>query len=543
MTKRHAVPAASMSRLSRSKIQVIRIEFPFSHEMVERVRTIPGRKYHPDLKVWSAPLSVEAVEKLQEWGFWLSVELRQYLERIKIDINDIKPVEIPNLRGTLYHFQERGVAFLEARKGRALIADEMGLGKTIQTLAYLQLHPELRPVLVVCPASIKLNWARETHHWLNPAGRVEILSGTQSERPIGDIVIINYDILSDWKEHLTYYKFQVMITDECHYFKSNKAKRTKAVKALAKHIPHVIALSGTPIVNRPIEIFNAIKVIDPTIMPDYWHYAHRYCGAHHTGFGWDFSGASNTEELHQKLTSTIMLRRLKKDVLDDLPEKIRSFIPIELDNREEYNDAEFDFISFIEERKGKAAAQRVSNAETLTKIETLKQLAVKGKLNMVTRWIEDFLDTDNKLVVFATHRFVIDHLMSVFGGMAVKIDGSVSGGKRDKAVQEFQHNNQVRLFVGNIKAAGIGLTLTAASNVAFIELPWTPGDLVQAEDRCHRIGQKDTVNIHYLLAEDTIEETVAKLLDHKRKVLDSVLDGQVTEEESLLTEIIKQYQE
>jgi len=171
----------------------------------------------------------------------------------------------------------------------------------------------------------------------------------------------------------------------------------------------------------------------------------------------------------------------------------------------------------------------------------LKQLSVQGKLAESIDWISDFLENGEKLVVFAVHKFVIEALMQKFGKIAVKIDGSVSLSERNKAVEAFQGNDKIRLFVGNIKAAGVGLTLTASSNVVFLELPWTPGDLSQAEDRCHRIGQKDSVNIYFLLAPDTIEERLAHILDSKRKVLDAVLDGEITAQESLLTELIKGY--
>src|SRR4030042_31546 len=216
---------------------------------------------------------------------------------------------------------------------------------------------------------------------------------------------------------------RVLILDEIHMAKNNKAKRTKDVKMLGRVTPHVIGLSGTPIVNRPIEAFNAINLIEPTIAPSFWEYAQRYCAAKQTRFGWDFSGASHTQELHQKLVSTIMLRRLKSDVLKDLPDKIRAFIPIQLSNQKEYNSAENDFIAFVRREKGIEAAKRISAIEALAKIEGLKQLAVKGKMDECIDWIHDFLDVDGKLVVFAVHRFVIDQLMNEFGNIAVKVDG------------------------------------------------------------------------------------------------------------------------
>lgn len=521
--------------------RVIMVKFPYDAALVDKVRNLAGRMYHSQDKCWSAPVYLETLTKLIEWGFSLDDKLKAFMNNTTIKTKEIVGVGVPGLKGTLFEFQAKGVSFIEHNKGRALIADEMGLGKTIQALAWLQLHPEVRPAIIVCPASVKLNWRREAITWMNNP-KVEILSGTTpSIKTKADIFIINYDILADWIESLKSLEPRVIITDECHYYKSNQTKRTKAVKMLAKGIPHVIALSGTPIVNRPIEMFNAIKMISPELFPDAWAYARRYCNARHNGYGWDFNGSSNSEELHQILTDSIMIRRLKVDVLKDLPDKLKSFVPMSLTNQSEYDKAEADFIQFIKDTKGADAAKKASNAQAFAEIEGLKQLAVRGKLKQVIDWINEFMEVDTKLVVFATHKFVIDEIMQAFPKISVKVDGSVTMTERQQSVDLFQNNPDIKLFVGNIKAAGIGITLTAASNVAFVELPWTPGDLVQAEDRCHRIGQKDSVTIHYLLADGTIENKIATLLDSKRKVLDAVLDGVETSQESLLSELIKSY--
>lgn len=545
---REVKPDANMKKASMVVYQDsgkygIKIEFPYSPETIGLVKSLPDRRFHGESrdKYWSAPLSIEAVEKLLDWGFVIDEDLRRFLDKSKVKVSDLKETSVIGLKGQLFPFQSIGVSFIEARNGRAIIGDEMGLGKTVQALAWLQMHPEKKPVVIVVPSSLKVNWAKEAEAWMtNP--KVQILSGTNPNLPIiGEIIIINYDILPYWVDRLLKIRPQVLITDECHYFKNNSAKRTKAVKALGKNIPHVIALSGTPIVNRPVEFYNAIKLVDNTVVPDFFRYAQRYCGARHNGYGWDFSGATNTEELHQKLVSTIMIRRKKSDVLKELPDKIRAFLPMELSNEKEYRMAEANFIAFVRQQKGALAAARASNAQALAEIEGLKQLAVAGKLEQAIDWIRDFIEIDGKLVVFAVHKFVIDALMEAFGKVAVKIDGSVLLTDRDKAVEAFQKNPNIRLFVGNIKAAGVGLTLTAASNVAFLELPWTPGDLSQAEDRCHRIGQKDSVTIHYLLASNTIEERIARLIDKKRKILDQVLDGIHTEEDSMLSELMNEY--
>lgn len=524
--------------------RVIQICFPFDYATVDQVRTIPGRKYHGDTKCWSAPIHVESLEKLLSWGFVLSEELITFLRKAATKTREITAVDgIPGLGGELYPFQKVGVSFIEHNSGRALIADEMGLGKTIQALAWLQLHPEKRPAVVVVPASLKLKWVRETEKWISES-KVKMLSGTGAH-PIenANVIIINYDILADWIPFLQATKPQVLIADECHYFKSNHARRTKAIKMLAKGIPHVIALSGTPIINRPIEAYNAIRIIEPNLFPDPWKFAKRYCAAKYNGFGWDFTGADHTEELHARLVGSIMIRRLKSEVLPDLPAKIHSYVPLTLSNENEYAKAEKNFIAYIRETRGAEAAVKASAAEDLVQIETLKQVSVQGKMAQAVEWVEDFLEVDGKLVMFATHRFVIEALMERFGKVAVKLDGSSSPKSKEEAIYRFQNDNAIRLFVGNIRAAGVGIDLTAASNVAFLELPWTPGDLDQASDRCHRIGQKDEVTIHYLLANGTIEDRIAKILDKKREILNAVLDGKKPDEASMLMELINSYLE
>jgi len=514
---------------------LIKLTFKFSFDLLDKVRSLPGRKYYSQEKYWTVPIYPKTIHLLKEWGFELDERIREVLENRKRD-----KLKISRFKGELYPFQKDGVAFVEANNGKALIADDMGLGKTIQSIAWIQMHPELTPVLIVCPASLKLNWKKEIEKFTE--GRdIEILSGVFPWEPTGDTLIINYDILTHWESTLSKTRPQVLIADECHYFKNPSARRTKSIMRLGRRIPHIITLSGTPILNRPIEAFNALKLIAPDLFPSYWKYAHRYCGAKHNGFGWDFSGASHTDELHHLLKSSVMIRRLKTDVLKELPEKIRSFIPIELKNKKEYESAEIDFVRFIYQTKGREAAKKIRNTSALSSIEGLKQLAVKGKIDQVIEWIKDFLQIEDKLVVFAIHRHVIDYLMGVFGDIAVKVDGSVSGKKRQEAIDRFQNDAKIKLFIGNIRAAGVGITLTASSTVVFIELPWTPGELIQAEDRVHRIGQRESVNIYYLLAVGTIEERIAGIIDNKRKVLDQVLDGKEPERDSLLRELLDQY--
>ena len=527
--------------------KTMKIIFDYDPQTVCDVKRLAGRKFHssPGSKYWTAPLSIDNVQLLKSLEFELGGELASWLKKKSKKIK-VKEIEIPGLRGELYPFQKEGVHFIEARDGRALLGDEMGLGKTIQALAYLQLHPELRPAIVVCPASVKLNWKKEIVRWM-PNAFPTIISGKKGialNNCNSNIIIINYDILTAWESILSKLNPKVIILDEGHFIKNRTAARTKTAKRMCKKIPHIIALSGTPIINKPMEMFNTINLIEPGIFPSFWDYAQQYCGAKHNGFGWQFDGATNTEELHKKLVDTIMLRRFKKDVLKDLPAKVRAVIPLQITNRIEYDRIEDDLIDWVSEGKKDS-----EGAEALVKIERLKQATIKGKMKACIQWIEDFLESGEKLVVFCTHKNTIEQLEEHFetwdnGGCCVRLDGSTPLKGRQAAVDNFQQLDCVRLFIGNIKAAGIGITLTAASNTCFLELGWTPGEHDQAEDRVHRIGQEaDSVNAWYLIAEGTIEEDICELLDSKRKVLAAVLDGEEVDEESMLSKLLEKYKE
>jgi len=518
-----------------------------------KVKTLPNRRWIAEEKYWRVALSLEAGEKLKEWGFEFSSGLQKWLDDLTKPIDE-KALDLSGLDSRLFPFQRTGVAFIESRKGRALIADEMGLGKTCEAISWLRLHPELRPVIVICPASLKLNWEREFSIWGIKDEKIQIISGRKNgDNLFGSIIIVNYDILGDaeynketkawklegWLKALIAYEPKVVIMDEVHYTKNGKAKRTRAAKQLAKKALHVMALSGTPIVNRPIEFFNSINMIRPDIFPSFWHFAEEFCGAKWNGFGWDFTGATNTKKLHKLLTETIMIRRRKEDVLTDLPAKIHAVVPFEIDNREEYKRASENIIDWILQSEGKEKAEKASQAEVLVEFEKLKQLAVRGKMEAVKEWISIFLESGEKLVLFATHTATLNALQVAFPKINVRLDGSTSQKGRQEAVDAFQRNDKIRLFLGNVKAAGVGITLTAASNVSFVELPWTPGEFEQAADRLHRIGQKNTVNVWVLVAQETVEEDVATIISSKQKVLVAILDGEEVNQDTVLTELIK----
>ena len=393
----------------------------------------------------------------------------------KKNLKKLAETKIEGLKGELFEYQKEGVAFLERKNGRAFLADEMGLGKSLQSLAYCQRNPDKRPIVVVCPASLKMNWKAEVEKWTNI--KAEVVKGTRPYETKAELIIINYDIVHEWVETLRKIDFKILILDEATYVKESTARRTKSVKRLAKGIPHVIALSGTPILNRPAEIFNAVRIINYELFESPKQFYSRYCNLRYNGFGWDYNGATHIPELRTILFSTIMLRRLKKDVLKDLPDKLVSFVPIEIDNETEYKKAESDFVEYIREKKGNEEALRAERAKQFASIEGLKQLAVFGKMKVVIDWIKNFLEVDGKLVVFCWHQSMIDILMSEFKNVAVKFDGRDSMIQKNEAEHRFIEEDKIRLFIGNIKAAGQGLNLTISSNVAFVEYPFSPMDL------------------------------------------------------------------
>ena len=522
----------------------IRISFPYDLDTIYQVQTLLGRDYNHMTKEWFAPVIPASIEKLAQWKFLLDDKLKEYLIAERQKMIDIAGTEVKGLKGELFPFQKDGLAFIEYNKGNVLLGHEMGCGKGIMVIAWLQKHPEIRPAIIAVPASLKLNWQREMENWMSDP-KIEVINGIKTYKPKNDLIIINYDILYTWIDELKKINPQVLVMDEIHMVKSSRARRTKATKRLARSIDTRIGLTGTLVLNRPDEAYNAIHIIKPDLFPRQRDFQKRYCNLRYNGFGWDASGASHTEELNQILTQTIYLRVLKKDVLTDLPEKLRSFVPIELSNRKEYAEAENDFVSYLQKMKGDEAAFRAKRAEQFAKAELLKQLAVKGKMRGVIEWINNFLENEEKLVLFVTHRSTIDLLMETYKGIAVKLDGTCSIKQKQLALDMFRDDKKIKLFVGMIdtegKPAGVGLNLTTASCSATIELQWSPGIHSQAEDRLHRITQKSAVTSYYLLAINTIEERIAKIIDRKKKIQDSVHDGKVTENESLLTELMKEF--
>jgi len=389
-------------------------------------------------------------------------------------------------------------------------------------------------VLVVCPASLKLVWAEEFEKWdlgmpytiLEGGPKATSIEQARATAKAGGVVVLNYANIAKWEKPLGQYKFKQLVLDESHYIKNKKTKRTPAMLRLGRIIPRHLCLSGTPIVNRPEEIWNTLQLVAPGLFTGRWNFLMRYCNAKRSRWGWDFTGSSNTAELHAILSKNCMVRRLKRDVMKKLPAKQFSHVSLKLDILREYRHL---------------ANNKPDDLNPLAFLEQLRQSSLKGKLPGVLRWVEDFLATGQKLVVLAHHIEAVDALMGALSEYRpVRISGGVSAKRKQAAKNTFQTDDRCRVLVGNIRAAGVGITLTAASNIAFVELPWSPGDFSQAVDRIHRIGQHASrVTAWLLLGEGTVDQHVASVLEEKMKVLDAVLDGKETDCTGLLREVMK----
>jgi SWI/SNF-related matrix-associated actin-dependent regulator of chromatin subfamily A-like protein 1 len=455
-----------------------------------------------------------------------------------------------------YSYQVIGARRIKRYGGRALLADEQGLGKSLEYLMFLERNPELCPAVVVCPASLKYNWEDEAAKHFNL--RAEVLEGTRPPKRLplnpARLYVANYQILGKrnaenagpgWNDYLKALRPQSVCLDECQAISNLTAKQTKWVRRLCDGVPSVVGLSGTPLTNRPKELFSILNLLRPDLFPSFKVYGDRYCAPRMTQWGMQYDGADHLDELHGILTEHLMIRRRKADVLHDLPPKRRYCVTLPLTDPGQYKKAQDSFLQWL----GTVAPEKVfraKRAQRLTQVGYLRRLLAQLKLPAVCEWVDNFLaDTDSKLVLFCVHTETIDHLCRRYKSLCVRVDGSTPVRDRQRAKDAFQGNKGVRVFVGNIDAAGKGLTLTAADTVAFVELPWTPGAAVQAEDRIHRIGQTREADVVFLCGRGTIDGRVAELLQTKQGTLSGVLDGGAREEDlnvfdllcrSLLTE-------
>lgn len=447
------------------------------------------------------------------------------------------------MKTTPYEFQLQDVKRITKFGGRTLVSSDPGTGKSLIALLWARENVK-GPVVIVCPATLKVHWQRECSKHLGV--RAEILSGKVPGRkasiPDRGIVIINYDILgavqgrmvpdrkNTWGNALLDMRPELLICDESHYLVSRSARRTQACRFLARNVKYMLALTGTPLVNRPAELWPVLNMLRPNLYPSFFSFGIEFAGGRKAPWGWEFKGATNLDRLHENLCEQMMVRRRKEDVIDQLPSKTRVVLPVELSpaGRREYREAVTDFLHWLEKISPKLAA-KARKAERLVRLGYLKRLAARHKLPSVIEWIEDFLtQTDDKLIVFGVHRKVLHRLHERFRGQSVLVDGNVVGPKRQQMIDRFNHDRRVKLFFGNIRAAGTGWSCTSASTVLFAELDWVPGVHTQAEERIRGIGRgvkgKNAL-VYYMTAADTIENTLCRVLQKKQKDVSAVLDG------------------
>jgi hypothetical protein len=437
------------------------------------------------------------------------------------------------LGGELRPFQRAAVAYALWSR-RCFLADEQGLGKTVEALAALEAD-DAYPAVVVCPASLKLNWQREIERWL-PHRSVTVVAGTTGVHASADIVVLNYEIVHAHRARLALRRPRALVLDESHYVKNPRAKRTQAVRRLVGALaPDALrlALTGTPVMNHPEELIAQLRVLGR--LEEFGSGAR---------FARRFQGAGAEERIHWHLRRTCFVRRLKVDVLPQLPAKRQVVVPVVLENEREYRLAEEDVVQWLREQpldlgELEARVAAALRAERLAQLNTLRRLAARGKLGPALAWIHDFLASDEPLVVFAGHRDVQEVLQERFPD-ALHILGRDAIEAREAAVRAFQDPDGPQLIVCATRVAGQGITLTRASNVAFLDLEWTPAMHDQAEDRLHRIGQQDAVTAWYLLAAETIDETMIELIARKRGIVDAVTDGRRDESEALIQSVVRE---
>lgn len=477
-------------------------------------------------------------------------------------------IVIPHPGGLEYRpFQRAGIAYAIQRKG-TLIADEMGLGKTIQAIGVINHFRYKEKILIICPAFLKLNWQMELQKWLVDPLTIGIAEG--SDFPETDVVIINYDICARHEERLKKEPWSVLVIDECHFIKNPKAQRTLAIVGGQKVDPNdknkkikvpgilsykKIGLTGTPIENKPIELWTLVSAIAPDIFNNFWDYAKRFCDATKTRYGWDMNGASNPEELQRKLRETVMIRRLKSEVLKELPPKQRQIIQLPMDSYAKkvlgkqvvkvFTEMAQDIKNLkkaVDEAKSaddteayKRAVLALEEGEesSFEEMSKTRKKNVEAKLISIIRHVENALEGGGKVIVFGWHKAPLEELREHFRDISVLVHGDVAKGTRHQYVQQFQNDPETTLFIGTIGAAGVGLTLTASSHVIFVEYDWVPGKMIQAEDRAHRIGQTDSVLVQYLVLEGSIDATLARTVIRKQEIIDRALDNKTPEREDL----------
>jgi len=484
-------------------------------------------------KIWVEKLLVEKEKAYHIWGmifsgqtnhdFWLpknAIIKSHKVEQVEIDYTKY------DHRPPLSH-QKEAIEKLVGSK-RFILADDMGLGKTTSAII-AALETGAKKILIICPASLKINWQREI---ANYSDRSVFICESKNFSTEHDFVIINYDIIKNFydikdKDNSLIYQcnFDLIVLDESHYLQNGTAIRTKLVNSFAKRANYLWLLTGTPMTSRPINYFNLLNLIENPVAGNWMAYAIRYCEGYQFRVGgnrkiWNTSGASNLEELRDR-TSKQVLRRLKEDVLD-LPDKIITPVYLRLRSRlyEELMGEYYDWYKTREEESSSMTLQ-------FTKLTKVRQIIADEKIESTIELAENIVEQGKKVIIFTNFTASLQKLVEHFGKKAVYVDGSCSPAKRQNAVDEFQTNDKIKVFVGNLKAAGVGLTLTAGEAVIMNDLSFVPSDHQQGEDRAYRYGQKNMVSVYYPIFENTIEGIIYDILSKKKNIIDTVMGDNI----------------
>ncbi|EIY20384.1 DEAD/DEAH box helicase [Bacteroides caccae] len=530
------------------------LSFKYKPSIVDRIRQIPGRRFDGARKVWIVPTRSRVdlermIYQIQQFENinWVSGTTKKE-EDIAYDVPELPDLTIPHsLKIQPYPYQLKGIARgLELK--RFMNCDEPGLGKTLQSIATINLANAF-PCLVICPSSLKINWQREWEKFTDKKAMVltDKVRDTWTffyQTGMHQVFIVNYESLKKyfvqrikkaegWTLRDVEFRnsinlFKSVIIDESHRCKSASTQQAKFCKGICTGKEWVIELTGTPVVNRPKDLIPQLAILNR--MDDFGGYkpfVNRYCSGQRE--------ASNLKELNFNLWKYCMFRREKSLVLTDLPDKIRQVNTCEITNRKEYMDAECDLIMYLQKYKD-ADDEKIEKAlrgEVMVRINILRQISARGKVRDVIEFVKDFRENGKKIILFCSLHEVVDQLKRYFP-TAVSVTGRESPDMKQRAVDAFQNNPKTDIIICSIKAAGVGLTLTASSNVAFVEFPWTYADCCQCEDRAHRIGQKDSVTCYYFLGRRTIDEKVYRIIQEKKNIANAVTGSTEDIEENIV---------
>ncbi len=531
------------------------LSFRYRPAIVDRVRQITGRHYDGNRKVWLVPVGQRIeLEKMiyQIRQFeninWVNGFSPKKEEDIAYELPELPDLSISHqLKIEPYPYQLKGIARgLELK--RFMNCDEPGLGKTLQSIATINLANAF-PCLVICPSSLKINWQREWEKFTDKKAMVlsDKVRDTWTffyQTGMHQVFIVNYESLKkyfvqrikkaegwtlrDVEFRNSIQLFKSVVIDESHRCKSSSTQQAKFCKGICAGKEWVIELTGTPVVNKPKDLVPQLSILNRIDdFGGYKNFVNRYCAGQNE--------ASNLKELNYMLWKNCMFRREKSLVLTDLPDKIRQVNTCEITNRKEYMDAERDLIQYLQMYKDAddEKIERAMRGEVMVRINILRQVSARGKIRDAAEFVKDFRENGQKIILFCSLHDVVDELKRYFP-TAVSVTGRDSQDEKQHAVDRFQNDPKVDVIICSIKAAGVGLTLTASSNVAFIEFPWTYADCCQCEDRAHRIGQKNSVTCYYFLGRKTIDEKVYKIIQAKKNIANAVTGSTEEIEENIV---------